>query len=286
MRLFGDLVIAAFFEGERPKDKEGKRAGYVSAVVSGKAEEHRDRLEEWRHAERPLVPFHWEIEFPEVFERENPGFDAIVGNPPFMGGSMISTALSKSYLAYLKTAFHGCGGRTDLVVYFFRRAYETIRSAGILGLIATKTVAQGDSRRGGLTVLLESGGRIIAADRRIRWSGAAAVTVSIIHVIKGEFQGMPRLDGSAVESINAFLLPSGIFSEPRPLSENSGLVFTGVMPYGQGFFFEDGNERATPLAVLRALTATDPHNGEVVFPFVGGDEILSEPRPSTSRVIV
>ena len=40
-----------------------------------------------RHGERPLVPFHWEIEFPEVFERDRPGFDAIVGNPPFMGGS-------------------------------------------------------------------------------------------------------------------------------------------------------------------------------------------------------
>ena len=36
--------------------------------------------------EHPLRPFHWEIEFPEVFARENGGFDAIVGNPPFLGG--------------------------------------------------------------------------------------------------------------------------------------------------------------------------------------------------------
>ena len=37
----------------------------------------------------PLTPFHWEIEFPEVFARENGGFDAIVGNPPFAGKNTI-----------------------------------------------------------------------------------------------------------------------------------------------------------------------------------------------------
>ena len=31
--------------------------------------------------------FHWELEFPEVFGRDNPGFDVIVGNPPFVGGT-------------------------------------------------------------------------------------------------------------------------------------------------------------------------------------------------------
>ncbi len=77
VRLFGDLVLAAFFEGEKPKEREAKRSEYASAVVSGEAERYRGWLEEWRHAEQPLAPFHWEIEFPEVFERENSGFDAI-----------------------------------------------------------------------------------------------------------------------------------------------------------------------------------------------------------------
>ena len=38
-------------------------------------------------------PFHWEVEFPEVFARDNPGFDAIVGNPPFAGKNTISAWL-------------------------------------------------------------------------------------------------------------------------------------------------------------------------------------------------
>ena len=66
--------------------REGKRSEYAQAVVSGKADRYRGWLEEWRHAEPPLASFHWEIEFPEVFERPVPGFDAVVGNPPFLGG--------------------------------------------------------------------------------------------------------------------------------------------------------------------------------------------------------
>ncbi len=47
--------------------------------------QYRPTLEELREGSPPLVPFHWEIEFPEVFDREQPGFDAIIGNPPFAG---------------------------------------------------------------------------------------------------------------------------------------------------------------------------------------------------------
>lgn len=86
VRLFGDLVLAAFFESEKPQERDRKRSEYATAVVSGEADRYRGRLEEWRLAARPLASFHWEIEFPEVFERHERGFDAMVGNPPFMGG--------------------------------------------------------------------------------------------------------------------------------------------------------------------------------------------------------
>ena len=52
VRLFGDLVVAAFFEGEKAKERETKRSAYASAVVGGEAEPSRSWLEEWRHAEQ------------------------------------------------------------------------------------------------------------------------------------------------------------------------------------------------------------------------------------------
>jgi hypothetical protein len=45
-------------------------------------------------------PFHWPIEFPEVFLYYG-GFDAIVGNPPFIGGQRITGVLGKPYRDYL-----------------------------------------------------------------------------------------------------------------------------------------------------------------------------------------
>ncbi len=84
--------------GRGPKERETKRGEYASAWLSGEAEPLLAvglRSGEPRE-DQPLAPFHWEIEFPEVFDKENPGFDAMVGNPPFLGGTMISAALGEN----------------------------------------------------------------------------------------------------------------------------------------------------------------------------------------------
>ncbi len=76
----------------------------IEWLSHGKAalkEELRGLAEELREGENPLEPFHWEVEFPEVFARENPGFDAVVGNPPFLGGKKISTNFSDAYKEWL-----------------------------------------------------------------------------------------------------------------------------------------------------------------------------------------
>ena len=150
VRLFGDLVIAAFFEEEKPKERETKRAEYASAVASGAAESYGGWLMERRHEEQPLAPFHWEIEFPEVFERERPGFHVIVGNPPFLGGTIISTQLGDQYRNWLYDGYPGASNRCDVVAYFFRRSFDILADGGAFGLIASNTIAQGDTRAGGL----------------------------------------------------------------------------------------------------------------------------------------
>ena len=92
MRLFGDLVVLAHFSGAKATERETARATFAHAVSDGDGRALRGRVDERREADPPLVPFHWEVEFPEVFERENGGFDAIVGNPPFAGQEHVSSA--------------------------------------------------------------------------------------------------------------------------------------------------------------------------------------------------
>ena len=62
----------------------------------------RARLDAWLKGPRaePIRPLHWALEFPEVMRRG--GFDAIVSNPPFIGGKKVSGALGTDYREYLK----------------------------------------------------------------------------------------------------------------------------------------------------------------------------------------
>ena len=171
IKTAGDLVIAAFFAGGKPKKRqelrdeflerylalqrqqnvaenlkwqvrtlEGLRGGSPDPVRSesqqgsiGEGEADGDVVVESSPLKtdnsklkptQPIRPFHWEIEFPEVFSRENPGFDGIVGNPPFMGGRLISGSFSTSYLEALGELYPETGGQSDYVAYFFRRAFH------------------------------------------------------------------------------------------------------------------------------------------------------------------
>jgi hypothetical protein len=149
-----------------PTEREGKRGEYAGAVVSGEAERYLPWLKELRYDNPPLVAIHWKIEFPEVFERENPGFDAIIGNPPFMGGSKILSSLGYPFVNWLMEQHEGAHGNGDLVAHFFRRSFGLLRDCGAFGLIATNTIGQGDTRTTGLRWICEQGGTIFSARRR------------------------------------------------------------------------------------------------------------------------
>lgn len=105
-------------------------------------------------------PFHWPLEFPEVFARpSSPGFDALVGNPPFLGGQKITGALGSMYREFLvQNISFGCRGSADLVAYFFLRFFEITSAVGRLTLVATKTIGEGDTREVGLDQILDHGG--------------------------------------------------------------------------------------------------------------------------------
>ena len=286
VRFFGDLVVAAFFEGEKSKEREAQRSVYANAVVSGAAERYRSWLEEWRHAKQPLAPFHWEIEFPEVFERENPGFDAIMGNPPFAGKNTVAAGNVSSYPQWLRDIHAESHGNADLVAHFFRRAFTLVREAGTFGLIATNTIAQGDTRSTGLRWICQRGGEIFAARRRVQWPGRAAVVVSVVHLIKGKVLGLRLLDARIAGTITAFLFHRGGHDDPTRLHANVGMSFQGSKALGIGFTFEDENPDATPVEMAFLLIKQDPRNKEVLRKYVNGQEVNKFSRPKNVRFII
>lgn len=233
---------------------------------------------------RLVLPFHWPHEYPHVFTRHNPGFDCIVGNPPFLGGKRISTVLgprTRDWLARL----HGPGtGNADLAAHFLRRGFALLRDGGALGFIATNTITQGDTLRAGLSHLCRHG-TIYAARTRVPWPGAAAVMACIVHIVRGPHPA-PILDDVPVARISAFLLPTGGDATPAPLPDNRNTSFTGCDLKGAGFTFDDNTANATPLSVMHELLKADPRNAEIIRPYIGGEEINTHPHQSPHRHVI
>ncbi len=82
-------------------------------------------------------PFHWPLEFPDVFETAMPGFDAVVGNPPFLNAiehAGVRTQAVKAYYARVYPAF--AQGAYDLCLLFWARTmHHLLGETGRYGLL-------------------------------------------------------------------------------------------------------------------------------------------------------
>lgn len=290
VRIPGDAVLSAFFAEAKAKAREKRRAtveSWMAGIDSAKWDELRAAAASLRTGEHPVRPFHWAVEFPEVFARVNAGFDAIVGNPPFLGGTNISGSLGDRYLSYLKESAEGAGNRSDLVSYFFQRAFALLSSRGAAGLVATNTISQGDTREAAPTYVLRHGGSIYSVIKRFTWPGDAAVIVSIVHFSKTTIAMQKTIDGRPVNCINSFLLNSIHDGSPRRLARNLEKTYKGLDIYGSGFLFDDTDKSGASngLALMGQIQMVRPESKARIFPYIGGQEINSDPRHSPHRYV-
>jgi hypothetical protein len=89
VRFVANLVMASFFRVStnpaRLFSRDEFLQRYTTAPQTGDLTFGIEEIRNLTAGDLPVRPFHWEIEFPEVFDRDNGGFDAIVGNPPYAG---------------------------------------------------------------------------------------------------------------------------------------------------------------------------------------------------------
>jgi len=225
----------------------------------------------------PRRPFHWALEFPEVFQ--SGGFDAVCGNPPFSGGQHLTGTLGTAYRDFMVNHIaNGTKGSADLVAYFYLNVYDLLKQGGVFGLIACNTIAEGDTRQVGLERLLKQGATIIAANPNMPWPGKAAVVISPVFVAKDiEWHGKYFLSDSEVETISAFLSAQEEWS-PKVLEANKNQSFQGSIVLGLGFTMSE--------AEAKAFIAKDPKNAEVLFPYLNGDDLNSDPEQKPSRWVI
>lgn len=282
-RLVGDLLIAAFWSADTARKREDARRAMIEPLTTylalGAPALRPDApARALRTREQPVTPLHWEIEFPEVFDHDNGGFDAFVGNPPFLGGKKISGANGDEYLAWLNTSWGHARGHADLCAFFFLRSFDLLRNGGTFGMIATNTIAQGDTRVRGLDHLTTLQASIYNAVNSMEWPGVAAVFVSVVHVYKGIYSGVRILGYEPVVHISAMLDSTRSLGTPHRLAINANKGFTGTYVLGLGFVLAPED--------AQALIEKDVRNKDVLFPYLSGEDLNSRPDQSPSRWVI
>ena len=311
-----NLLVGSYLNNWNEKEKNGLRQTLLNSFRDsadipdsiGKALPDLDKLR----------PFHWELEFPEVFidntlslitNSENPqkskssksqsskqrllsevevsqsvphpqkGFDALVGNPPFMGGQKITGSLGTEYRDFIvKWIANNKKGSADFCAYFFLKAKNLLNENGSFGLIATNTIAQGDTREVGLDQLIKDCTIYRAVPSRT-WPGSASLEVAYVWLRKSNWQGEFILDEKPVDGITAFLTNPGKTSgNPNQLAANQNKSFIGSNVLGMGFVL-------TP-EEAQALIEKDAKNKEVLFPYLNGQDLNTNPDQSPSRWVI
>ena len=271
-RLKATLAISAFFNGANTRQREAKliecRYWFERLSQDEMASVEIEKIiKRFTVGDSPIIPFCWEVEFPEVFHREQGGFDALIGNPPFLGGKKISTYLGKETADYLSLYKNSGKGACDLVAYFLLRcAFDLLRNTSFssIGLITTNTISQGDTRELGLLRVLRSGFEIYNATPSLMWPGKANVIVSILHIKRKAWHGYRTLGGSECALISSYLDSVACNETPASIEKNSGLCGTGVYVYGKGFVLSDDEANNF---------LSDKRNISVIKPYLVGDDI-------------
>jgi len=142
-RKVADLWISTYFGLPLDDSKYAKLAEMLGADEKPRTKAAKalvrstdEALEKLR---RRYAFFHWELEFPEVFfnadgtPKDNPGFDVVVGNPPYVR----QEKLMPEQQAYYKTHYQVYSGTGDLYTYFIERGVNLLRSDGYFAYIVS-----------------------------------------------------------------------------------------------------------------------------------------------------
>lgn len=198
---------------------------------------------------------------------EWPEVDAIVGNPPILGGQKIRAELGRDYLERLQ-GNSGTDGVVDLSCHWFRRAHDRLPKGGRAGLVGTSGIRVGKARDATVDYIVANGGTITNAVSSVLWPGEAALNVSMVNWVKADVPGPHTLvvDGTAYQlpRIPTHLQLHADVGEAREIRANRDGTTMGVI-FGHAAFRSRGRDGAFGQGVGVS---------RCVRPVVTGDDML------------
>lgn len=221
-----------------------------------------------------------------------PTVDVIVSNPPYQSKNKIQQELGRAYVNRLRARYPDVDGRADYCVYWLRRAHDHLAPGQRAGFVGTNTIRQNYSRTGGLDYIVNNGGTITEAVSSMKWSGDAAVDVSIVNWIKGEQRGRKRLylqrgqdpaEGWSFEErdqIGSSLSFELDVTQARPIRANAarGGCFQGQTHGHEGFLMA--------AADAEAEIAANPKSADVLHPYLIANELIGRRDSLPQRYVI
>ena len=270
----GDAIVNAFFASSNDSKRRTALSSAWAEVqamnVSADKELTKASTDALNTPHGPVHPFHWDVEFPEVFARDNPGFDAIVGNPPFLGGKRIGTVHGTGYASFAALHKRGLKGAADLCAYFLLRANnDWLREGGACGCVVTNSISEGATRVVGLRSIVGSGSQLYGALTTRRWPGKASVLISVVHFSRSPVWNRDKTINDRVVPYLSTYLDQVACEDPPPSRRHPFECFSGVYLYGDGFMLTDDEygelcreDAKTPQVVRRYLIGDDLNNAQ------------------------
>ena len=191
--------------------------------------------------------------------------DAIIGNPPFLGGKKLRQELGDNYAEKIYQQFKEVKGQPDFCVYWFRKSHDNLDKNGRVGLVGSNSISQNVSRNASLDYIIKNNGFIHEAISTQVWTGEANVHVSIVNWSK-EKPSQLFLDNEKVEHISSSLKTEISVTSAKKLKANKNLSFQACELSGKGFIISE--EEA------KDWIEKDSKNREVLKPMIDGRGLI------------
>ena len=233
-----------------------------------------DKIREYKYRDdKPF--FVWELEFSEIFKGENPGFDIVIGNPPYVRNEKI-----KDIKPYLETHYKTYQGNADLYVYFFEKGLKILKDNGIFAFICSNKFAKAKYGEKLRKLLLENQINIYDDLTGIKVFKEAQVDTCIIQ-IKNNYDDNNTIfvDNKYLMEQNKLNSKSFTFNSPEVLNLRDKIFNQGILVKDLDIQINYGIKTGYNKAFIideetkNKLINEDSRNKEIIKPLLRGRDL-------------